>query len=98
MGQDTKELCQVKDGIAKEHIAIDVAGVVGENAEPAREPSPVACSLKRLKSAAFKAIQNRERVPHPLFWSLFLGEVSGIKQKKSEHRMLRRLIFGDTIE
>lgn len=57
-------------------------------------PSAVALKLKKLKSASFKAAQARERLPHPLFWSLFLTEVSELKKKKEEKRLLDRILLG----
>ena len=60
----------------------------------AQPPSAVALKLKRLKSATFKAAQTRERLPHPLFWSLFLTEVSELKKKKEEKRLIDRLVLG----
>ena len=57
-------------------------------------PSAVALKLKKLKSASFKAAQARERLPQPLFWSLFLTEVSELKKKKEEKRLLDRILLG----
>ena len=57
-------------------------------------PSAVAINLKRLKSATFKAAQSRERLPHPLFWSLFLTEVSELRKKKEEKRLIDRILLG----
>ena len=66
----------------------------GDEFSMAQPPSAVALKLKRLKSATFKAAQNRERLPHPLFWSLFLTEVSELKKKKDEKRLIDRLVLG----
>lgn len=57
-------------------------------------PSAVALKLRKLKSASFKAAQARERLPHPLFWSLFLTEVSELRKKKEEKRLLDRVLLG----
>lgn len=57
-------------------------------------PTAIALRVERLKAAAFRVIQKRERLPHPLFWSLFCLEVSELKKRKNRERELRRILLG----
>jgi hypothetical protein len=59
-----------------------------------RPPSAVAIQLRTLRSAVLRAVNSRERVPHPLFWSLFLTEVSQLKRRKHEQRVVDQLLQG----
>ncbi len=49
--------------------------------------------IDRLKDATKRAIQKRERLPQPLFWSLFLHEVESIKSQRRKKRDKLRLLF-----
>ena len=55
------------------------------------EPSTIACDLARLKAAIFKSIKARERLPQPLFWSLFFSQISELKQRKEAQRLVDEL-------
>ena len=57
------------------------------------ERSDIAQAISRLREASFKTAKERERVPQPLFWSLFAAELHAIKKKKKEQRLLTTL-FG----
>ena len=59
--------------------------------------SPLAQAVNRLKQASFKTARERERVPQPLFWSLFRTEIDSIKEKKQTKRLLSD-IFGANSE
>ena len=48
----------------------------------------IASGLARLKSSALKAAGDRERLPQPLFWSLFHAQLESLKREKE----LRRLV------
>lgn len=50
--------------------------------------------LDRLKQATFRTVTRRERLPQPLFWSLFHSEVREIKRKKDELRLARKAFLG----
>lgn len=56
--------------------------------------SALALELVRLKSATMRAVQTRERLPQPLFWSLFYSQITEIKRRKARARMLRQ-VFGE---
>lgn len=63
----------------------------------AAEPSDIARAVSRLKNASFRTANERERVPQPLFWSLFASELQTIKKKKKQQRLLTEL-FGTSEE
>lgn len=46
----------------------------------------LALQLDRLKLATLSAIRRRERLPQPLFWSLFHAEVGQIKKRREKRR------------
>lgn len=54
--------------------------------------SDVAQELERLKRGVSRAICKRPRPPQPLFWSLFLGEVSKLKRKKALAREVHAIL------
>ena len=57
------------------------------------EQSDIARAVSRLKEASFRTARERERVPQPLFWSLFSSELQSIKKRKRQQRLLTEL-FG----
>ena len=59
-----------------------------------QQPSAIAQSVARLKSASFRAARERERVPQPLFWSLFAAQLEEIKAHKRTRRLLSDLFGG----
>ena len=50
------------------------------------ERSPIAEAVSRLKDASFDAAKRREKLPQPLFWSLFNIQISEIRRKKEIQR------------
>lgn len=56
-------------------------------------PSKLAENLRRLKCSTWGVIEKRERLPQPLFWSLFHAEVRGIKKRKEKARLERALFL-----
>jgi hypothetical protein len=56
---------------------------------PEQPQSELAGKLDRLKAATLKVIQARERLPQPLFWSLFHTELESIKRKRRALRAVR---------
>lgn len=57
-------------------------------------PSHVARKVNKLKRAAFRAAEARERLPHSLFWSLVRGEAAEIRELKRQERHLRAIRLG----
>ncbi|MFN8389668.1 MAG: hypothetical protein U0136_05205 [Bdellovibrionota bacterium] len=57
-----------------------------ELSEPVK--SDLSSKLDRLKSATLKVVHARERLPQPLFWSLFHAELDSIKRKRKKQREL----------
>ena len=56
------------------------------------ERSELAQEIDSLKANTLRAIQKRERVPHPLFWSLFLHRVAGIRGRKAKRALLSDIL------
>lgn len=57
-----------------------------------REPSTFAREVERLKAASLKAARERERLPQPLFWSLFHSKLKDLKREKELKRLLDDLL------
>lgn len=57
-----------------------------------REPSKVAQEIERLRSATVRAASTREKLPQPLFWSLFQNELKELKKKKEIRRALQEIL------
>jgi hypothetical protein len=57
-----------------------------------REPSRVAQKIERLRRASLQAAQERERLPQPLFWSLFQHKIEEMKREKELRRLLDELL------
>lgn len=62
------------------------------------EREKVAQKLERLRGATLGVLKRRERVPQPLFWSLFHAEVSEIKKRKERERRARSALLGQDPE
>lgn len=54
-------------------------------------PTLVAQQLRQLRSRVFSLVEKRERLPHPLFWSVFCGEVAELRKRKEKERLERAL-------
>lgn len=63
-----------------------------------RQESPWAQELKRLKTAAWEASSKRERLPQPMFWSLFHSVISSIRRQKAVKRTLESIFEGQEEE
>lgn len=50
--------------------------------------------VDHLKTSTLRAIARRERLPQPLFWSLFHTEVAGIKKRRNAKRRELAKLFG----
>ena len=57
-----------------------------------REKSSIAAEIERLKKASFNAASERERVPQPLFWSLFNSQIRELKKEKKALRALEEIL------
>ena len=60
----------------------------------AAERTYVADRLDRLKRATLNVVNRRERLPQPLFWSLFHTEVDEIRKKRKQERVARCAFLG----
>jgi len=61
---------------------------VGETAK-----TPLAEKLSNLKSATLGVVSRRERLPQPLFWSLFHTELDSIKKRRKKQRETLAALF-----
>ena len=57
-----------------------------------KEMSGVAKEIQRLKTATIRAAQNRERLPQPLFWSLFHSSLKEVREAKEQERLISDLL------
>ena len=73
---------------ANDSESSELEEVVVQNAK-----SELSKDLNTLKDASIRACNERERLPQPLFWSLFYNEIDEIKKKKHKNRLLRELLF-----
>jgi hypothetical protein len=53
------------------------------------EKSPVAREIEDLQATVLRFARERERLPQPLFWSLFNARLRDIKKNKELERLLR---------
>ena len=60
-----------------------------------RERSELAERVGRLRASAIEACRTRERLPQPLFWSLFHTEAACIREARGRARVVRMLLIGD---
>ncbi len=64
-----------------------------DNSQGNKPLSPVALRLARLKQSVLRATAARERLPQPLFWSLFHGELESLKESRREERARRAQLY-----
>lgn len=57
--------------------------------------SAVAEDLADLKSTVTRLVESRERLPQPIFWSLFNARINDIKKHKELERLLSSSLTGD---
>ncbi len=62
-----------------------------ESAELVPTKSKLSEELDRLKRASIEALSTRERMPQPLFWSLFHSELAGLKKRKHLERFIEQV-------
>ena len=58
----------------------------------AKEASYVAREIQRIKSATIEAAEKRDRLPQPLFWSLFHSALKEVRDAKKRKRDLADLL------
>jgi len=56
----------------------------------------LASSLSKLKQKSFSVAATRERIPQPLFWSVFHCEIKEARRRKARHRKMAKSIFGSS--
>lgn len=68
----------------------------GEDFEPeaAHSPSELAQEIKELQSSITRAIEKRERLPQPMFWSLFNSRIKDMRKRRELLRTLNSLLGG----
>jgi hypothetical protein len=67
------------------------AGEEDESAELVPTKSKLSEEIDRLKRASIDALSSRERIPQPLFWSLFHSELAGLKKRKHLERFIEQV-------
>jgi hypothetical protein len=66
------------------------------NAQCATERSAVAHDLANLKSTITRLVEDRERLPQPMFWSLFNARINDIKKQKELERVINLSLTGES--
>lgn len=64
------------------------------SSESVSAPSEIASRIQKLKDSSLAVIQRRERVPQPLFWSLFHLELKEVREMRKQKREELRALFG----
>lgn len=57
-----------------------------------KEASPIAKDLKRVRDAALDAAAKRDKLPQPLFWSLFFTELNAVKREREQIRHIEEAL------
>jgi|GEM_PF-2448990 len=60
--------------------------------QPLHERSATAKEIADLQEKILKFARNRERLPQPLFWSLFNSRIRDIKKNKELERLLNDVL------
>ncbi len=68
--------------------------VPGGEAECEPKQTEIARDLASLKNSVMDAARKRERLPQPLFWSLFHVQIHDIKRRKLRRRLLEQIFLG----
>lgn len=61
------------------------------------ERSVIAKEVSSLQETILRLARDRERLPQPLFWSLFNSRLEDIKRQKEEARALKAAL-GETLD
>lgn len=75
-------------------VAEEVQDENGNELSGDTDRSFIAERLDRLKRATLDVVNRRERLPQPLFWSLFHTEVDEIREKRRKERIARCAFLG----
>ena len=59
---------------------------------PPKPSTYISSEIKRLKAATIASLEKRERLPQPLFWSLFHSELKAIRRAKKEERIMQKVL------
>lgn len=59
---------------------------------PHKPKSRIAERISRLFDKSQDAAKKRERLPQPLFWSLFYHEITSIRREKEEKRLVQEIL------
>lgn len=57
-------------------------------------PSPIAAEIAELQSSIKRAMGKRERLPQPMFWSLFHSRIKDIRKRRELKRVLSQFLDG----
>jgi TATA-binding protein-associated factor Taf7 len=66
------------------------------NEQCATERSALAEDLANLKNTITRLVENRERLPQPMFWSLFNARINDIKKQKELERVVNLSLTGES--
>ncbi|MCO6431354.1 MAG: hypothetical protein J5J00_10875 [Deltaproteobacteria bacterium] len=58
----------------------------------AKGPTNTAREIQRIKKAVITAADKRQRLPQPLFWSLFHNALKDVRRSKERERALAELL------
>ncbi len=58
-----------------------------------QRPTSLSQDLQRLKSSTLRVVDSRERLPQPLFWSLFHSQMAALKKRKKKNREVQSALF-----
>ena len=76
--------------------ALDVEEIDEDSETPkAVTPSELAQEIKELQQSVSSAMQKRERLPQPLFWSLFNSRIKDMRKRREALRTLNSLLGGE---
>jgi hypothetical protein len=56
------------------------------------EKTPIAKEIEALQETVLRFARDRERLPQPLFWSLFNSRINDIKRNKELSRLLKDVL------
>lgn len=59
-----------------------------------QQRSPLAEELQELKTTILRVASERERLPQPLFWSLFRSRIDAIRKAKEVERVIAEELGG----
>jgi hypothetical protein len=65
---------------------------MSEEGPKEKDISFVAKEINRLKIATIEASKERERLPQPLFWSLFHSALADVRAAKERDRLINDLL------